>query len=84
MFFFSIVTLLGLCWVWFFLPELSGKSLESIDHIFEMPWYLIGRKGKDLTEGMGGAIETYGGVNKEKMEVVEDVREVGDREAGRA
>lgn len=78
MWFFSVVTLMGLAWVWFCLPELAGKSLESIDRVFEMPWYLIGRQGKHLTENMGGAVENFG-VDKEKMEAVEDVREVQQR-----
>ncbi|KAK3613644.1 hypothetical protein LTR56_027760 [Elasticomyces elasticus] len=43
MFFFSGVTTIGLCWAWFFLPELSGKSPEAIDAVFELPWYKIGR-----------------------------------------
>lgn len=42
MMFFSCVTAIGLAWVWFFLPETSGKSLESLDAIFDLPWYLIG------------------------------------------
>lgn len=75
MWFFSVVTLIGLAWAWFCLPELAGKSLESIDRVFEMPWYLIGRRGKDLTENMGGAVENFG-VDKEKDETLEDVREV--------
>ena len=57
MFFFSGITLLGLGWVWFFLPETSGKSLEAIDAIFELPWQKIGRKGKQLTEGIGSTAE---------------------------
>lgn len=73
MFFFAAVTLLGLIWVWFFLPELAGKSLESIDAIFELPWYLIGRKGKELTKGQGGAVEQLD-AEKEKgnVDMVED------------
>ncbi|CAI6336465.1 unnamed protein product [Periconia digitata] len=57
MLFFSIVTAIGLVWVWFFLPETTGKSLEAIDEIFELPWYLIGRKGAELTRGTGGISE---------------------------
>ncbi|KAF2496826.1 general substrate transporter [Lophium mytilinum] len=57
MFFFSAITAIGLVWVWFFLPETTGKSLEAIDAIFELPWYLIGRKGKEMTEGVGGLAE---------------------------
>lgn len=76
MFFFSAVTLLGLIWVWFFLPELAGKSLESIDAIFELPWYLIGRKGKQLTKGQGGEVEK---LDKEHVDMVEDVQDVEKR-----
>lgn len=76
MLFFSIITLIGLVWVYFFLPELSGKSLEAVDAVFELPWYLIGRKGKELTVGVGGAMEHYTpDVPKEKMEVIENVQE---------
>ncbi|KAL5116125.1 hypothetical protein ACEQ8H_006022 [Pleosporales sp. CAS-2024a] len=57
MMFFSVVTLLGLTWVYFFLPETSGKSLESLDAMFSLPWHLIGRKGADLTKGVGGVSE---------------------------
>ena len=57
MLFFSCVTALGLVWVWFFLPETSGKSLESLDEMFNLPWHLIGRKGAELTKGSGGMAE---------------------------
>lgn len=42
---FAAVTLLGGVWVWFFVPETSGRSLESMDRLFELPWYKIGRYG---------------------------------------
>ncbi|CAE7030685.1 hypothetical protein CFE70_004256 [Pyrenophora teres f. teres 0-1] len=51
---FSVVTLIGLVWVYFFLPETAGKSLESLDEMFSLPWHLIGRKGAELTKGTGG------------------------------
>ena len=57
MLFFSCVTAIGLAWVWFFLPETSGKSLESLDEMFNLPWYLIGRKGAELTKGTGAMSE---------------------------
>lgn len=57
MLFFSIVTAIGLVWVWFFLPETTGKSLEAMDEMFNLPWYLIGRKGAELTKGSGGISE---------------------------
>jgi len=68
MFFFSAVTCVGLIWVWFFLPETSGKSLEAIDAIFELRWYLIGRKGKELTEGTGGLSEVLDHDGETKVE----------------
>ncbi|KAK4987413.1 hypothetical protein LTR50_004650 [Elasticomyces elasticus] len=60
MFFFSCVTLIGLIWVYFFLPETSGKSLEAVDAMFELPWYLVGRKGRKLTRDVGSTAEAYG------------------------
>jgi MFS family permease len=69
MFFFSAVTFVGLIWVWFFLPETSGKSLEAIDAIFELKWYLIGRKGKELTEGTGGLSEVLDHDGEKKAEL---------------
>lgn len=59
MWFFFAVTLIGLGFTWFFIPELSGKSLESVDAVFDLPWYLIGRRGRELTAGQEGVLETY-------------------------
>lgn len=71
MMFFAIITLLGLGWSWFFLPELAGKSLESIDAVFNLPWYLIGRKGKELTAGLGGFLES----TAQEKAIVEEVEQ---------
>ncbi|KAJ4364757.1 hypothetical protein N0V95_000704 [Ascochyta clinopodiicola] len=57
MLFFSCVTAIGLVWVYFFLPETSGRSLEALDEMFNLPWHLIGRKGAALTAGTGGMSE---------------------------
>lgn len=75
MMFFTVVTFTGGVWVYFFLPELANKSLESVDAVFALPWYQIGRRGKELTQGLGGAAENYS-AEKEKMEMVENVNEV--------
>ena len=74
MFFFAIITFLGGVWVWFFLPELAGKSLESVDAVFQLPWYLIGRKGKELTKDQGGLVESHG-LEKEGVDRVEDANQ---------
>lgn len=68
--FFSAVTLLGLGFVWFFLPETAGKSLEGMDELFGLPWNVIGRKGAELTQGKGSVAEAMVGGN-EKMEEIE-------------
>ncbi|KAK6439850.1 hypothetical protein LTR95_003926 [Oleoguttula sp. CCFEE 5521] len=77
MFFFSTITAIGLVWAWFFLPELANKSLEAVDAVFALPWYQIGRRGKELTQNIGSVNEIVS-QEKEKMEMQEDVREVND------
>lgn len=48
---FAAVTLLGGLWVWFFVPETGGRTLESMDRLFDLPWYRIGLYGnKDADE----------------------------------
>ncbi|CAK7894229.1 high-affinity glucose transporter 1 [[Candida] anglica] len=47
-YFFVGVMAISLCWVYFFIPEVSGRSLESIEEIFSLPWYVIGRRGAEL------------------------------------
>jgi hypothetical protein len=42
---FAAITLLGAAWVWFFVPETAGRSLENMDRLFSLPWYKIGRYG---------------------------------------
>ena len=43
---FSAITVLGFVWAWFFMPETAGRSLESMDKLFQLPWYKIGRYGR--------------------------------------
>lgn len=45
----TAVCVLGLLWVWFFVPETAGRSLESMDALFSLPWHQIGRHGKSLS-----------------------------------
>ncbi|KAG6007593.1 hypothetical protein E4U21_005791 [Claviceps maximensis] len=42
---FAAVTIFGGFWVWFSVPETSGRSLESMDRLFDLPWYKIGLYG---------------------------------------
>lgn len=47
---FAAVTVLGGLWVWFSIPETSGRSLESMDRLFDLPWYKIGLYGNKDAE----------------------------------
>ena len=69
--FFSAVTLIGLLWVWFFLPETAGKSLEAMDEMFNLPWHIIGRKGATMTAGRGSTAEAYDDGDVEKRANIE-------------
>lgn len=42
---FTIITIIGGVWAWFFIPETAGRSLESMDRLFTLKWYQIGRFG---------------------------------------
>lgn len=77
MFFFSAVTFIGFLWVWFFLPETSGKSLESMDRMFELPWYLIGRKGKQISDADPSTMAEAYNLEKNDQKHLENVREDG-------
>ncbi|KAJ5087144.1 hypothetical protein N7456_010760 [Penicillium angulare] len=61
--FFSVVTVIGGLWVWFSIPETAGRSLESMDRLFALPWYQIGRHGNKDAEDRDQVMES-------KMEMV--------------
>lgn len=77
--FFAVVTLLGLGFVWFFLPETAGKSLEGMDEMFALPWTIIGRKGAQLTQGKGSVSEAMAGADSEKIRAVEHAEQVEEK-----
>lgn len=72
----ACVCFIGLAWVWFFVPETRGKSLESMDALFNLPWHQIGRHGRELTKGVGSHADAE--ENSEKVQAinVENVRKV--------
>ncbi|KAI6516011.1 hypothetical protein MCOR10_007879 [Pyricularia oryzae] len=55
---FAIITILGGFWVWFFVPETAGRSLESMDRLFALPWYRIGRYGNADAEEQDAVYKT--------------------------
>lgn len=78
---FAAVTLISLAYVWFFVPETAGKSLEGMDELFSLPWYTIGRKGAKLTEGKGSVAEIVGRSGQEKLAATEVAHAEHDEEA---
>ncbi|KAJ5469242.1 Major facilitator superfamily domaingeneral substrate transporter [Penicillium diatomitis] len=60
---FAVITIIGGLWVWFSIPETAGRSLESMDRLFELPWYKIGRYGNQDAEERDKVID-------EKMEAM--------------
>ncbi|KAJ6091202.1 hypothetical protein N7467_003171 [Penicillium canescens] len=60
---FAAITVLGGIWVWFSIPETAGRSLESMDRLFALPWYKIGLHGNKDAEERDHVVN-------EKMEVM--------------
>ncbi|KAJ5101243.1 hypothetical protein NUU61_003465 [Penicillium alfredii] len=60
---FAAVTIVGGIWVWFSVPETAGRTLESMDRLFALPWYKIGLYGNRDAEEQDQVIN-------EKMEMV--------------
>lgn len=53
--FFASICCVSLTYVFFALPETAGRSLESMDRLFERPWYTMRRVAyptpTDLADG---------------------------------
>lgn len=55
---FAAITIVGGLWVLVTIPETSGRSLESMDRLFALPWYRIGLYGyKDGAERDAAALQ---------------------------
>ncbi|KAH7149084.1 general substrate transporter [Dactylonectria estremocensis] len=67
---FAAVTFIGGLWVFISVPETSGRSLESMDHLFDLPWYKIGLYGNKDAEAKDNAID-------EKQRVAEEDHGMG-------
>ncbi|ORY77054.1 general substrate transporter [Protomyces lactucae-debilis] len=48
MWFFVVICALGLIYIFFFLPETGGYTLEEMEDIFNFPWWQIGRRSISL------------------------------------
>ncbi|KAI0965789.1 major facilitator superfamily transporter quinate [Xylaria arbuscula] len=79
--FFSAVTVLGGIWVWFFVPETAGRSLESMNRLFALPWYQIGLHGNDEADRLDLTINEK--QNDMLSGTAEHVDEVGEQRTSR-
>ncbi|KAI1092194.1 putative MFS quinate transporter [Rostrohypoxylon terebratum] len=78
--FFAAVTLLGGLWVWFSVPETAGRSLESMDRLFELPWYKIGLRGNADADRMDEAYneKEAAAAEADHVDVVSEEKSKGD------
>ncbi|KAK3682070.1 major facilitator superfamily transporter quinate [Podospora appendiculata] len=76
---FAAVTLLGAAWVWFFIPETAGRSLESMDRLFSLPWYQIGRYGnRDADAQDRAAFDSVHHLEKDRSNASNESNESND------
>lgn len=76
---FAAITLIGLFWAWFFIPETAGLSLESMDKLFTMKWYQIGRMGRATAQieeerEAERVLQEKGNIVEERVETTEKSR----------
>jgi len=70
---FTVITIIGGAWAWFFIPETAGRSLEGMDKLFTLRWWQIGRYGETGANEQVIAEERFA---EEKEAAREQVREV--------
>ncbi|KAI8957319.1 putative MFS quinate transporter [Daldinia sp. FL1419] len=78
--FFATVTIIGGLWVWFFVPETGGRSLESMDRLFELPWHKIGRRGNEDADRKDEVFDEKAGIRAvaDQVEVVDEMKVHGN------
>lgn len=78
MLFFSIVCLLGLIYIYFFLPETSGHSLESLDLLFNLPWWKVGRQSQRIASRDTGLVTDEENLSIHNLSFMEKEKADGD------
>lgn len=76
---FAAVTVLGGLWVLISVPETSGRSLESMDRLFDLPWYRIGLYGNKDAELQDAAYSEKEQAAHEMHGMGQHVEESGQR-----
>ncbi|KAL6450945.1 qutD Probable quinate permease [Candida maltosa Xu316] len=57
-------------WALFCVPELKGKSLEAIEDVFKLPWYMVGLKGGKVADRSATYRATHHDEDDEDLGVV--------------
>lgn len=70
---FTIITIIGGIWAWFFIPETSGRSLEGMDKLFTLRWWQIGRFGENDANEQTAADRMAAEAKYEARERVDEV-----------
>ncbi|PVH72815.1 putative quinate permease [Cadophora sp. DSE1049] len=73
---FTVITILGGVWAWFFIPETAGRSLEGMDRLFTLKWYQIGRFGEDDANVQQAEADKYAQEKDATRETVHQVEKV--------
>ncbi|CZR67059.1 probable MFS quinate transporter [Phialocephala subalpina] len=73
---FTVVTIIGGIWAWFFIPETAGRSLEGMDRLFTLRWWQIGRYGQRDADEQIVADEKIASEKEEAREAVREVERV--------
>ncbi len=73
---FTVITVIGGAWAWFFIPETAGRSLEGMDRLFTLRWWQIGRFGESDADEQVASEEKITDAKYQARETVEQVERV--------
>ena len=57
---FAAFTFVGVLWVYLAFPECKGRPMETMDSLFDVPWYKVGRASTGKASNMEVGIESNG------------------------
>jgi hypothetical protein len=73
---FTVITMIGGVWAWFFIPETAGRSLEGMDRLFTLRWWQIGRFGENEANEQTAAHEKMVGEKENVRSTAVEVERV--------